>query len=164
MPESAGGAAARAALVIASAGGIGFLRPAPGTWATAATALAAGAWLLWQPGLARSGLVAALVVATVAGLLACGPAARRLGRGDPSQVVIDEVAGTLAGLAILPGRLLAEAPLASVAAVAILFRVFDIAKPPPVSSAEALPGALGIMTDDVVAGLLAGCLAAALLH
>jgi len=160
-PTSARG---RLAVAVATAGGIGLLRPAPGTWASIATGLAAFAWLLACPGLAREGMLAGAILATGAGL-ACAPAAcRRFARKDPGQVVIDEVAGVLAGLCLLPGHLLREAPLAAVTATVLLFRVFDIAKPFPMASLEALPGAFGIMADDLAAGLIAGVLAAAVLR
>jgi phosphatidylglycerophosphatase A len=155
--------ASRIAVAIATAGGLGLLRPAPGTWASVATGAAALVWLLACPEQARSGLLIAAIVATVAGLL-CAPAAcRAFARKDPGQVVIDEVAGVLAGLCVLPAHLL-ETPLATVAVTVLLFRVFDIAKPFPVTTLEALPGALGIMADDIAAGLVAGLLAGALLQ
>jgi len=165
MPEVA---SARAwelpALAVATAGGLGLLRPAPGTWATGATGLLAlliiplfpSAWLTLA-------MVALAVLATVGGLL-CTPAAIRRWRcHDPSQVVIDEVAGTLIGLACIPPAVLSAKPLLAVAVVMGLFRVFDIAKPYPIGWLETLPGAFGIMADDLAAGILAGLLAAALL-
>ncbi len=156
--------AGRIAVAIATAGGLGLLRPAPGTWASVATGAAAVVWLLAGPGHARGGLLIGAIVATVAGLL-CAPAAcRAFARKDPGQVVIDEVAGVLAGLCVLPAHLLLESPLATVAVTVLLFRVFDIAKPFPVATLEALPGALGIMADDIAAGLVAGLLAGALLQ
>ncbi len=153
------------ALAVATAGGIGFCRPGPGTWASAATALAAWGVCRWSPAWSGSPTwTIATLVAIIAGLVACPAACRRLGRGDPSEVVIDEVAGVLAGLAMVPAHLLHRAPGGVCLLVLLFFRVFDIAKPYPVSSLEALPGAVGIMADDVAAGLLAGILAAAILH
>ena len=151
------------AVGIATAGGIGLLRPAPGTWASVATGILAYGWLVACPTQARVGLLIGVAVATLAGL-ACSPAAcRHFARKDPGQVVIDEVAGVLAGLCLLPSHLLRDTPLAAVAVTVLLFRVFDIAKPFPVSTLEGLPGAVGIMADDLAAGLIAGLLAAALL-
>lgn len=71
------------------------------------------------------------------------------GNKDPSAVVIDEFAGVYIALLGSGG-----AALDYVFAFAA-FRFFDILKPPPVSTAERLPGAWGIMLDDIVAGLLA---------
>ncbi len=153
------------ALAVATAGGIGFCRPGPGTWASAATAAVAWGVCHVLPGCSHPlGWSVAALIAIVAGLVACPAACRRLGRGDPSEVVIDEVAGVLAGLAVMPAHLFEHAPASACLLVFLLFRVFDIAKPHPVSSLEALPGAIGIMADDVAAGLLAGFIAAALLH
>ena len=71
------------------------------------------------------------------------------GRKDPGAFVLDEVVGQgLPLLPLLPGPL---DPLGLVAAF-VLFRVFDIAKPPPCRRLERLPGGLGIMADDVAAG------------
>jgi phosphatidylglycerophosphatase A len=84
------------------------------------------------------------------GIWAAGIEARRCGREDPSQVVIDEVSGqwiAIGGAAVING-------LALLAAFA-LFRLFDIWKPWPVRRLENLPGGLGIMADDVMAGIYA---------
>lgn len=152
------------ALTVATACGIGLLRPAPGTWATLATGLVILPLIPICSGYWLSGILLALTaLITIAGLL-CAPAAiRRWQRLDPGQVVIDEVAGTLIGLACIPPAALAAQPVLAVALVMGLFRVFDIAKPYPVGWLEALPGAVGIMADDLAAGLLAGLLAAAVL-
>lgn len=74
---------------------------------------------------------------------------------DPSHVVIDEVAGTLIAMGLVRSRSLA------VQLVAFgLFRLLDITKPGPIASAEqAHPAGLGIMLDDLLAGLVAGLLA-----
>jgi len=67
---------------------------------------------------------------------------------DPARVVIDEVAGMLIALIGRPRG------VKEILAAFILFRVFDILKPAPVKNLEALPAGLGIMADDVAAGLL----------
>lgn len=84
------------------------------------------------------------------GIWAAGVEARRRGREDPSEVVIDEVSGqwiAIGGASIINGPAL----LAAFA----LFRLFDIWKPWPVRRLENLPGGLGIMADDVMAGVYA---------
>lgn len=163
MPETAG-ARQWPALAVATAGGIGLLRPAPGTWATLATGLLALPLIAWCPAPWLTPLFAALAVLSAVGGVLCAPAAiRRWKRLDPGQVVIDEVAGTLVGLACIPPAVLGAQPVLAVAVVMGLFRVFDIAKPYPVGWLEALPGAYGIMADDLAAGLLAGLLAMAVL-
>ena len=103
--------------------------------------------------------------APAAGTWAAGEAERAFGRHDDGRIVIDEVAGQLLGL--LPLALLAE-PAGRVAPHALLtgfvaFRAFDIAKPFPVRWAERrLPGGIGVMADDLVAGALAAAVVTAL--
>jgi len=141
--------------------GAGRLRPAPGTWGSLVAALmAAGVLVIAGADLGRVLLVAGVIGTVIAGTLAAPAAARHFGVEDPPQVVIDEVAGVWLALAVLPGHLLA-APLLAAGAAFALFRVFDIAKPWPVTWCERLPGGWGIMCDDLAAGLLAGGLATA---
>jgi len=71
---------------------------------------------------------------------------KRTGIKDPSEVVIDEVAGMWVSMYALPASYWVPA--------FVLFRVFDILKPFPVSMAEKLPGGVGIMADDIVAGVM----------
>lgn len=145
--------------------GIGHLRPASGTWASIAAGMAAWAFCAWAgEGRLLPGLVAATIAVSVIGLLASPAAMRHFARRDPSQVVIDEVAGTWAALACIPAAVLHREPLLAVAVAVAWFRVFDIAKPWPVGWLERLPGAWGIMVDDLAAGLLAGAMSAAVLH
>jgi phosphatidylglycerophosphatase A len=76
--------------------------------------------------------------------------ARETGREDPSMVVVDEVVGqwmSLAGANHLNWK--------SYLAAFLLFRLFDIWKPPPVRNLEALPGGWGIVADDAMAGVYA---------
>jgi phosphatidylglycerophosphatase A len=145
--------------------GIGHLRPASGTWASIAAGALGWAFCAWA-GESRllPGLVVATIAASVIGLLASPAAIRHFARRDPSQVVIDEVAGTWAALACIPAAVLHREPFLAVAVAVLWFRVFDIAKPWPVGWLERLPGAWGIMVDDLAAGLLAGAMSAAVLH
>ena len=85
--------------------------------------------------------------------IALTPWAReRYGRADPQQVVIDEVAGYLISVALLIGTL----PLWAVAGGGfVLFRFFDIVKPPPVSWVDRLQTRWALVGDDVAAGLCA---------
>jgi phosphatidylglycerophosphatase A len=160
----------RLLVLVATAGGLGWLRPAPGTWGTLGAGLAAWPWLVaGSAGVVPAawivpGLLAATVAATVAGLSSAGAACARYRCADPSAVVIDEVAGTWLALAVMPAPLLTTVPGSCLLVAMALFRVFDIAKPPPVAWLERLPGAIGIMADDLAAGVLAGMLATAVLH
>jgi phosphatidylglycerophosphatase A len=80
--------------------------------------------------------------------------ARECGSGDPSECVIDEVAGQWITCAFA-----SVTPLGFVVAFA-LFRYFDIRKPWPISKAEQLKGGFGIVADDIVAGIIAGLIVA----
>ena len=86
------------------------------------------------------------------------PGSARLWQEDPSHVVIDEVAGQLVTLIACPIHW--QALLAGF----ILFRVFDILKPPPIRSLERLPEGTGIVVDDLGAGVYALIVLQALLH
>jgi phosphatidylglycerophosphatase A len=139
--------------------GTGFGRPGPGTWASVATTLLWGALARY----ADASLLPLLAIATAIGVTAIGiPAATRvaraLGNGDPSQVVIDEVAGQMIAFIAVP--LNWRCLLAGL----ILFRVFDITKPFPIRRLERLPEGTGIMLDDVGAGLYALAVMQLLLH
>lgn len=141
--------AAPLAAAIAALGGIGHLRPAPGTWGSLA-ALAPGAGLL---ALGGPWLVLAAALALGAlGWWAVRALPPETQAGDAGWVVIDEAAGqwvALAGLGALSWL--------GLAAAFCLFRLFDIAKPWPVSWADRRHDAAGIMLDDLLAGGLAAC-------
>jgi phosphatidylglycerophosphatase A len=138
------------ATLVATFFGIGRLRPGPGTWASAATMLLWAALARALSPSMRSGSAIILAVTVIAiGV----PAATRVSRGsgikDPQFVVIDEVAGQLTALIAVPLE------WKTFLAGFILFRAFDILKPPPVRQLEALPEGWGIVLDDVAAGLYA---------
>jgi phosphatidylglycerophosphatase A len=135
------------------------MKPGPGTWGSAAAivlwfALAGYVPTAWQPGVLA--VLAALAVAI--GI----PAATRVARAsrvkDPQFVVIDEVAGQWITL------LFAPVAWKTVLAGFILFRAFDIVKPPPVRQLERLPEGTGIVVDDVAAGIYALAVLQLLLH
>ena len=135
------------ARTIATVGGLGFVRPGSGTWASTGALVLCPA--LQFAGGPRAFAIAALVV-FVLGLWASGSYARDRGVKDPSEVVIDEVVGLWLVFALCPLTL-----LSAVLGFA-LFRLFDIAKPWPISWVNhGVPGGLGIMLDDVLAGLAA---------
>lgn len=129
-------------MAVASLLGIGRLRPAPGTWASAAVLPLAllGPWWCLALGL----LFSLLGIWAVSRL----PEARE----DPGWVVADEAAGQCLALAALPAGASALWVLAGFA----LFRLLDILKPGPVGWADRMEGSLGVMLDDILAGLLAG--------
>jgi phosphatidylglycerophosphatase A len=135
---------------VASVAGAGLLKPAPGTVGSAVALLPGLALLMLSPW----ALAAGVIVASLAGLWAI----RAAGAGDdPGWVVIDELAGQWLALLALPGPSWLGALLAF-----LLFRAFDIIKPGPIGRAEHLPGAWGVMADDLLGGLAAAVLLAIL--
>jgi phosphatidylglycerophosphatase A len=102
-----------------------------------------------SPELRTPVVIALAVLVTLIGIPAATRVARGAGKKDPQFVVIDEVAGQLVALIALPFA------WKSFLAGFILFRAFDIVKPPPVRQLEAIPEGAGIVLDDVAAGLYA---------
>ena len=152
---------------IATVGGVGLLRPAPGTWGTLAALPLA--WALHAAGGFALLAVATLAV-TALGWWAVDRAAQGLADPDASEFVIDEVAGMW--LALWPVSLGAAMRGVDVLALwpgwvaaFLLFRLFDIWKPGPVGRADRMGTPWGVMADDLLAGVFAaaGVVALALL-
>ena len=145
----------RFSTIIASVLGIGYFPVASGTvMSIVATVLAV---ILAQHGGGLT-LIAASLIAFVIGIWACGDHVRATGRDDPSECVIDELAGqwlACAGICFTP----IYPSVAAFALAFLLFRLFDILKPWPISAAEKLPGGMGVMADDMLAGLAAAIIA-----
>jgi phosphatidylglycerophosphatase A len=140
----------RLAVVLATVGPVGYLPVAPGT----AGSLAA---LPLLPGLAmvrdRSTIVYAVAVLALvaAAIWAAGRAEDTLGGSDHSAIVVDEVAGMVAAGLLLPGT------WAAAVLGFVLFRLFDVVKPYPAGLVDArVEGGLGVVGDDLIAGLYAG--------
>lgn len=140
----------RWAWLVATFFGAGRLKPGPGTWGSFA------ATVIWYFALRAAHLnswtvaaisVAGAVAVTIIGIPAASIVERECGREDPGFVVIDEVAGQW--------LVLAAAPLHVAHALVgfLLFRIFDIVKPPPARQLERLHGGTGIMLDDLAAGI-----------
>jgi len=106
------------------------------------------------------GVIAASLIAFGIGVWACGAHVRATGREDPSECVIDELAGQWLACAGVCFNF-APASAAQFALAFLLFRLFDILKPWPISGAEKLPGGMGVMADDMLAGLAAAIIAGA---
>jgi phosphatidylglycerophosphatase A len=130
------------ALFVATLGGIGRLKPAPGTWGS----LVVLPLLVFGPVIA---LLLGLLV-TLLGFFAIREVLRDAPDEDPGWIVVDEAAGMLIALA----GLTAEASIWGVLIAFGLFRIFDIFKPWPISWADQQSGAFGVMLDDIVAGAL----------
>ena len=103
-------------------------------------------------------IVLLIAVVVAIGIPAATLEARGYGKKDPQHVVIDEVAGQLLTLVACP--IVWQALLAGF----ILFRAFDIVKPPPVRSLERLPEGTGIVVDDLGAGIYGLIVLQLLLH
>ena len=133
----------RAATVAATLGGIGWSPWAPGTWGSAVgLLLGLLAVRIISPPLA----VLVLALTFLVGVSCCARAERSLDRHDPPAVVLDEAWGMAAILMTLPWTT-RSAPWCL--AAFLLFRVFDIVKPPPLKRLANLPGGWGIMADDL---------------
>ena len=129
-------------MLVATMGGIGRLKPAPGTWGS----------LIVLPAALLGPMPALLlgILVTLIGFYAVRQVLRETPDQDPGWIVVDEAAGMLIALAGL-------SMTASIWGVLIafgLFRVFDIFKPWPISWADQQSGAFGVMLDDIVAGAL----------
>ncbi|MBL9118953.1 MAG: phosphatidylglycerophosphatase A [Phycisphaerae bacterium] len=147
----------RFATLALTAGGLGFLRPASGTWGSLPPAIVAGL-MVWL-GAGTWAVNGVLVLFLIGGSLAClafGNSAETVfGKKDPGEVVADEVAGQALTLLALPwpgdGR-----SIAMLALIGFLsFRVMDIIKPPPARGLQRLSGGLGILIDDLLAAIYA---------
>jgi phosphatidylglycerophosphatase A len=144
--------------------GTGYLKPGPGSWGSAATVLVW--WVIAQSLLSnepahgyRPYVCAGLALLAVGvGIPAATLVARAAGKKDPQFVVIDETAGQLITLI--------AAPVAwkSLLMAFILFRAFDMVKPPPIRLLERLPEGTGIVVDDIGAGIYALASMQVLLH
>lgn len=157
--ENHGAAAPLWATLTATLFGVGRLKPGPGTWASAVTVIAWAALshslpvnLRLPTALALAGIVTAL------GIPAATRVSRASGKKDPQNVVIDEVAGQL--IALLGAPLVWKTLVTGF----ILFRAFDIVKPPPVRQLERLPEGTGIVLDDLAAGIFALLVMQLILH
>ena len=137
--------------------GIGFLPLAPGTWASGATVLLV-AFIHWVVP-TREALVlgGVLVLLTPLAVVFSTRYSQAENHPDPSQVVIDEIIGQMVCFLWIPISIF------SLAVGFLMFRFFDIVKPFPVRTCERLPGGMGIVCDDVAAGLYAGVLLSILL-
>ena len=130
---------------LATLGPIGYARPAPGTIGSL-VALGTGYMIA---SFSLGVLVAAILTIAILGIFAAERYGQRTGKKDASEVIIDEVAGQWIPLIIIPLE------VEWYVAAFLLFRFFDISKIGPVGYAENFTGGIGVMADDLVAGILA---------
>ena len=131
---------------LATLGFIGQKLPAPGT-AGSVVAVIAGYFLLpigWIP------FVFLTISISFIGVFAAEIYSKSTNTHDSGKIIIDEFAGQWVALLFIPHDIL------YFSAAFILFRLFDITKCWPVNWAERLPGGIGVMVDDLVAGLMVG--------
>ena len=148
--ESASSAADYLALAIAT-WGVGYLPLIPGTFGSL---VGVGIFLLFSQ--TAVGLIVAILAVTFGGIWAGSRIEELAKRKDPQKVVVDEVAGQL--IATLPLAFFMQWSITAVIVSFVLFRFFDIIKPYPANKLQELKGGVGIMFDDLVAGVYAAVL------
>jgi len=151
---------------VISGGGVGFLKPAPGSWGTAVPAA-----LLWwflcigMPVQTYTGILAGVGLMASGALIAYGKwAAAYFREPDPGQCILDEYAGFAVTMAAVPIPPWCQAHgvwgyFVYVAGLYILFRLTDTLKLPPANYLERLPWGWGILLDDLAAGVQANIIA-----
>jgi phosphatidylglycerophosphatase A len=144
--------------LIATVFGIGWLRPAPGTWGSAAAVLAG---LVIDRFLGFPGLAVAALLAVGLGFWACGRELAERPGEDPSEFVIDEVAGQWIALLFPSAAFWMRGfegwmPYPGWVAAFLLFRLFDVWKPWIIGRIDRMTDVRGVMLDDMVAGVFAG--------
>lgn len=127
---------------IATVGGIGFCPVASGTAGTVPAAL-----LVWLVPMNIPVYLAVTIAITIAGIIASDHVESVLDKKDPGCIVIDEVAGYMVAMAFIPPT------IGYVIAAFLIFRAFDVIKPPPIDGLQKYKGGLGVMLDDLAAGL-----------
>jgi phosphatidylglycerophosphatase A len=127
---------------VASVFGAGYVPVASGTVGSFVTLVA-----IWLLPLTPLRIGVALLVVLVVGIWAGSRVERVLGRKDPGVIVVDEVAGMLLSVIWLPRTI----PVLVTAF--LLFRLFDVWKPFPARESQALTGGMGVMVDDLIAGV-----------
>jgi len=144
----------RFSVTLASVFYIGFIPGAPGTYGSLAAV--AVLYFIGQNGnwINPAALLAGVGIITLLGIPASAAAGKQVNDEDPSFVVIDEVAGQLLTFFLIPFS------VANIILGFFAFRAFDIFKPWPIRKLESLPHGIGVMADD----LLAGVYACAVLH
>ena len=136
----------RLGVFVATGAFVGYAPVAPGTFGSA---LGLAVLFVVRHSLSPSGEGATLVLLAGIGVWSASEAERHFGRTDPGYIVIDEVVGMLVTLAFLPVNAM------GILVAFLLFRLFDIVKPWPARRFERLHGGLGVMLDDVMAGIYA---------
>lgn len=131
--------------LLATVGPVGKMRPAPGTWGSLFGLVTGFGLASLSPRVLEIGILLVIVFGTTA----ANYHQAETGSKDASEVVIDEVAGQWIALLLIP------LDWRWVLAAFVLFRFFDITKVGPIHMVEKWPGGVGVMADDVIAGVFA---------
>ncbi len=134
----------RLGVFVATCGYIGYVPVAPGTFGSAA-GLALFALIRWSGSMAIE--LGVIVLLLALGVWSGNAAEKHFGRVDPGPVVLDEVAGMMITLALIP------VTFSGAIVGFLIFRLLDVVKPWPADRLEALPGGLGMMADDAMAAV-----------
>jgi phosphatidylglycerophosphatase A len=137
----------RICLMFASGFYIGFIPGAPGTYASFVTTVLFLFISHWTGRILPALHLSVIGMISLAGVLASAEIIRDTGNEDPSYIVIDEVAGQLLTFLFLPASVL------NLVLGFFAFRAFDIWKPFPIRKLESLEGGVGVMADDLLAGV-----------
>ncbi len=148
-------------LLLITTFGLGHMRPASGTWGSMPTVVLAAALIFAgigpaaAPVLYHAALIAWMLVFCIACLLGGREAEAAFGKKDPGQAVADETAGQAIPLLFLPTAATSTTnhTLLTLALAFVAFRVFDIIKLPPARQLQRLKGGVGILIDDLIAGV-----------
>lgn len=124
---------------------IGYLPLAPGTWCSLFAVLI---WYFLFIDISIFNYLIIILIVSILGVFASNDVIQDTGREDPSEVVIDELAGQWLALIGLPHS------IGFAFASFVLFRILDIAKPFPIKQLESMPRGWGVMLDDLSAGLI----------
>ena len=130
---------------LATVGPVGKMRPAPGSWGSLFGVVTGFGLASLSSGL----LEIAILMVIIFGTIAANHHQNETGSKDASEVVIDEVAGQWIALLVIP------LDWRWALAAFVLFRLFDITKIGPIGMVEKWPGGVGVMADDVIAGVFA---------
>jgi phosphatidylglycerophosphatase A len=155
-----GGPVDAIALFLASGFGSGFIPFAPGTFGSLVGCLIAYGLVTVcasNAPLLQNGLIIASILLTALGIWSSSRAETILDRKDASQIVIDEVCGQVISFVLIAPALVMPGPqLRWILVIGFaLFRIFDIFKPYPINELQHFKGGLGVMMDDVFAGIYA---------
>ncbi len=140
--------------------GVGLLPFAPGTFgALIGVAIFYGLFVACKaaPQYFQAAVILASIVVSALGLWASNRGEKIFGEKDAQRIVVDEVAGQLISFTLIAPLLVAELSNPTVVIILgfLLFRAFDIFKPYPIKQLQVLPAGLGVMFDDIVAGIYA---------